>query len=245
MTNERINQVVQNNAVWCDSICQIHGKPGKFMDTIWVNQHETPRFYPNAVTLSKTKKSTEQIEWIQYLAKSGLSRQFGVKDSFCTLDLASLGFRILFQAEWIYRSASQPRPDTDIAGIHWVKLYEESELADWEAAWNSNSAKKMRQKQPRIFLSSLLANEDIAVIAGYQEHRIVAGAIANRAVDCVGLTNIFIPTADAENFLYVCIAKVIDIFPYLPIVGYETGQKITKLQTLNFEPLGSLRIWVR
>lgn len=64
MTNKRINQVVRNNAVWCDTICQIHGKPGKFMDTIWVNQHEIPRFYPNAVTLSRTEEFTEQMEWI-------------------------------------------------------------------------------------------------------------------------------------------------------------------------------------
>jgi hypothetical protein len=61
----------------------------------------------------------------------------------------------------------------------------------------------------------------------------------------VGLTNVFITTPDAANFLCGGIAKVIDIFPNLPIVGYETGQEITKLQTLNFEPLGSLRIWVR
>ncbi|WP_339377553.1 hypothetical protein [Calothrix sp. NIES-2100] len=215
------------------------------MDTIWVNQHETPRFYPNAVTLSRTEESTEQMEWIQYLAKSGLSGEWGVKDSFCKLDLAPLGFRLLFQAEWIYRSASQPRPDVNIVGVRWVKLDRQSDLADWEAAWNGDSAKKTRQKQPPIFLPSLLANEDIAVIAAYQEYQIVAGAIANRAVDSVGLTNIFTPTANAENFLCSCIAKVIDIFPDLPIVGYETGQEVTKLQTFNFEPLGSLRIWVR
>ncbi|MCP6757993.1 MAG: hypothetical protein NHB32_04270 [Fischerella sp. CENA71] len=90
MSNERINQVIRNNAVWCDTICQIHGKPGKFTGTIWVNQHQTHRFYPNAVTLSRTVESTEQMEWIQSLTKSGLSGEWGVKDSFSKLDLAPL-----------------------------------------------------------------------------------------------------------------------------------------------------------
>jgi hypothetical protein len=30
--HERIKRVVCNNAVWCDTVCRVHGLPGEFKD---------------------------------------------------------------------------------------------------------------------------------------------------------------------------------------------------------------------
>lgn len=104
----RLAQAVHNNALWCDTICSAHGSPGEFLDGMWINRRETPRFYPNAVTLSRDR-SAAQLEYIHDLVEAGVPGEWAVKDSFCALDLAPFGFRILFEAECIHRAASLPR----------------------------------------------------------------------------------------------------------------------------------------
>ncbi len=65
--HERIKRVVCNNAVWCDTVCRVHGLPGEFKDVLWLNRHETSCFYPNVVTLVGAEASATQMEWIQNL----------------------------------------------------------------------------------------------------------------------------------------------------------------------------------
>src|SRR5262245_12577905 len=73
----------------------------------------------------------------------------------------------------------------------------------------------------------------------------VAGAIANRTGDVVGLSNMFVPACDEEFFRAACVARVIDAFPGLPIVAYEPRRQLAQGPTLNFDALGPLRVWVR
>ena len=120
-----------------------------------------------------------------------------------------------------------------------------SELADWEMAWDDEPSDEMHSPRTRIFLPSLLADENIAVIAAYQGERIVAGAIANRTEDVVGVSNIFVPASDAGCFRTGCVAKIIDAFPGLPIVGYERSGELAAARALGFEALGPLRVWAR
>jgi len=76
-----------------------------------------PRFYPNAVTLSKEQGVTEQLTHIQALIAKRIPGGFAVKDSFCTLDLLSLDFRLLFDAVWLWRPPSLAKPAGAGAGI--------------------------------------------------------------------------------------------------------------------------------
>ena len=55
MTCSRVEQAARNNAVWCETICRVHGTPGEFHDTLWLNRHPVPRFYPNVVTTLATQ----------------------------------------------------------------------------------------------------------------------------------------------------------------------------------------------
>ena len=52
MTYARVEQAARNNAVWCETVCRVHGTPGEFYNVLWLNRHPVPRFYPNVVTLS-------------------------------------------------------------------------------------------------------------------------------------------------------------------------------------------------
>jgi hypothetical protein len=246
MTGERAEQAARNNAGWCDTVCRAHGKPGEFLDGIWINRRETPPFYPNAVTLSAARGSAAQLERIRDLVQMGLPGHWAVKDSFSALDLGPLGFETLFEAAWLYRSASLPRPEGgDIAEVHWARVSRASELAQWETAWRGAPVTEGHTEQASVFLPSLLTDRSVVLIAAYKDQRIVAGAIANRTGDVIGLSNLFVPERDPEPFRAGCVAAVIEAFPALPIVGYETGQELAAARTLGFEELGPLRVWLK
>lgn len=108
MNLEPLNQTVQNNAIWCDTICRTHGRPGEFLDGLWLNRAETPPFYPNAVTLTQDQTMI-QMAHINELVAGGIPGEWGVKDSYCVLDLSPVGFHTVFEGDWIYRAA--PRLD--------------------------------------------------------------------------------------------------------------------------------------
>ena len=120
-----------------------------------------------------------------------------MKDSFCALDLAPFGFRTLFEAQWICRSTLQPRlegPEEGMAEVRWARIESAADLTDWEAAWSGEP----HTHEARIFLPALLTDENVVVIVGYHHQRMVAGAIANRAADVVGLSNLFAPARECR-----------------------------------------------
>jgi hypothetical protein len=87
-------------------------------------------------------------------------------------------------------------PPPIIAGDDlWARVNDPAELARWEAAW----AGPDDAGAPRVFLPSLLDDSDIAFVAAYRDGQIVAGAIANRNDDVVGLSNLFAPEAEAAR----------------------------------------------
>jgi hypothetical protein len=84
----------------------------------------------------------------------------------------------------------------------------------------------------------------IVVIAALMHDRIIAGAIANRTDDVVGLSNVFAPEGAAARFWPGCIGTAIDAFAGLPLVGYESGGELAIALALGFEAVGPLRVWV-
>jgi len=234
-------RAARNNAVWCDTVCRAHGRAGEWRDGIWINRHDTPRFYPNAVTLSA---DPAPLDWVRTLIDAAIPGEWAIKDSFAALDLAPLGFRLLFAASWISRPASSPSPGAAIAGIRWGNVADASELTEWERAWNA--ANDGVQPPPaRIFLPALLGDEAVAFIAAYRGERIVAGAIANRTGDVAGLSNLFALSVEGAAVRAGCVAQAIRTFPGLSLVGYERGNDVVTARSLGFETLGPLRVWVR
>ena len=87
---------------------------------IWVNAEAVPRFYPNVVTLSdRPGDIDEQRQTVRILQKSNLPGRWSVKDSFHTLDIARLGFDVLFEANWI--RMPQPRAAALTPGLAWER----------------------------------------------------------------------------------------------------------------------------
>jgi len=148
----------------------------------------------------------------------------------------------LFEAQWLHRRAALAPPLARVGDVRWQSLSRAAELNDWETAWSGEAAVN-GDAPSRIFLPSLLNDPNLSFIAAYRAQRIVAGAIANRAADAVGLSNLFVRDTDADRLRAACVAAVIDAFPRLPIVGYESGDDLESALALGFEPLCRLRIW--
>ncbi len=245
MTPSRIEQAARNNAIWCDTVCRAHGTPGEFYDALWINRYPVPRFYSNAVSLSGQRDSAMQLTRIQALIDSGLPGSWSVKDSFCTLDLTELGFQVLFKATWLWRATAATKPHGANTGTRWTWVRSAPELAQWETAWSSEPANTSVALLPRVFVPALLADQNLAFIAAYQDAAIVAGAIANRTDDVVGLSNAFASVANSDLFWAECVAAVQVRFPGLPLVGYQRGPGLAVAQAVGFERLHDLTVWIR
>ncbi|HKM99218.1 MAG TPA: hypothetical protein VJX23_01785 [Candidatus Binataceae bacterium] len=243
MIDDRNVRVARNNAEWCDAVCRAHGNAGEFLEGMWLNRRPVPRFYPNAGTIAEP--NPRQLDLIDDLIAARLPPGWAVKDSFCTLDLASRGFRVLFAAEWIYLPASGLKNGIASGGevARWEIVRSDRALADWEAAWSRAGGGD--GSEDRIFVPSLLQSTDITVVAGYRDGRVVAGAIANRSDGVVGWSNFFAPDAEMFDCGAASLATIAEVFPGLPIVGYEHGDELRNALALGFESIGPLRIWLK
>jgi hypothetical protein len=238
MLDDRIIRAARNNAEWCDAVCRAHGNPGEFHDDIWLNRYAVPRFYPNAGTLAEP--SPRQLALIDELIAARLPSGWAVKDSFSMLDLESRGFRMLFDAEWIYLPFSRMK-NMAKTSARWEIVRTDLALAEWESAWTTAAGDTSKN---RIFLPSLLDNKDVAMLAGFSDGDIVAGAIANRSNNVVGWSNFFAPAIEMFDDAVTSLATIARVFPGLPIVGYEHGDDLRNAHALGFESLGPLRVWM-
>jgi hypothetical protein len=239
----RVIHAAHNNAHWCGTVCRAHGAPGEFTDAAWINRHRVPRFFPNAVTLADAGKRIEQLALIHALVAADRAHDVTVKDSFAALDLAPLGFHVLFEATWLWRPPRLPERSEPAGAIRCSVVKHPPELARWEVAWNGPLPGDHAAPPERIFLPVLLADRDIVFIAIYEDDRIIAGAIANRLEEVVGVSNLFAPQKHAARYWAACVAAIMDAFPGLPLVGYEHGAELAVAHRVGFEDLGPLRVW--
>jgi hypothetical protein len=151
----------RNNAEWCDAVCRAQGIETRFDDHVWVALRRSPPFYPDAVTLSRTASADLVLRDID--TSPGCS----VKDSFANLDLRPYGFRVLFEAEWIYLPAPPPTGEPT-----WKVVTEPADFGAWETG--------------DAFRPALLDDPDVTFLVGDK-----GGVIANRTGSVVGISNLF------------------------------------------------------
>ena len=150
-----IERAARNNAVWCDAVCESHGAPGAFSSACWSARGEPPPFYPSVVTLNARDIRAQKAEIAA--ARDANANGCAVKDSFATLDLSDLGFRVLIEGSWIRHEAKADKPDETI----WTRIGDQENLSAWERAWRGGG---LDGAEP-IFLNPLLTRSDIAIFA--------------------------------------------------------------------------------
>ena len=235
--NRESSICVLNSVHWYDAIFRTHGLSGTIADGMWTSHDRPPPYYSNAMTLTSSGIEA-QVATLQGLA-AVLDRPWSVKDSFSALDLSPLGFRSLFDAEWIWTDdPAVPTPDRGPSG--WRPVTTPIELERWEAAWRANGSPTDRP----VFVPELLRDTTIAIFAGYRGDDIVAGCAANRSAEAVGFSNFFVADGDEEVATAAAIELVARFGDGLPVVGHERGESLARTRRLGFRAVGPLRVWV-
>src|SRR5882672_8413467 len=109
-TEAKVMSAVRNNSQWCDAVCRAHQVPGEFHDAYWVNRGKVPPYTSKLISLAGQAQAATQLEAIRSLIASEPALRFSVKDAFQCLDLALLGFEVLFKATWIYWAPGDALP---------------------------------------------------------------------------------------------------------------------------------------
>ncbi|MEL6682797.1 MAG: hypothetical protein AAFQ09_09145 [Pseudomonadota bacterium] len=157
----------------------------------------------------------------------------GLKDSFCLIKEPIPGLTSLFEATWLWH------PGASLAPGNWVRIDRSGALLAWETAWKAAGS----ATDQRMFPDALRDNPDIAFFAAIEDEEIIAGCIANRSADCVGVSNIFARNETA-NIYSQAAAAAASLAPGKPLVSYDRGVGLGHLHSAGFQPVGSLRVWV-
>src|SRR5215831_472715 len=99
----------------------------------------------------------------------------------------------------------------------------------------------MRLPYPSRVCSCREADTNVVFVSIQGDGGIVGGGILNRGADVVGLSNLFGSTIDMVWRNLTAMAG--EIFPGLPLVGYERGYELVAAHQAGFETVGPLRIW--
>ncbi len=217
-----VERAARNNAEWCEAVCAGHGRTTSFEDRLW-RCDRPPRLYPDVVTLDPSTSVDEVLAAVD-TTRPGRS----VKDSFATIDLGPTGFRVLFDATWIWREPSTAKA-------------REPEHDGWSTITNPTMLSRWRASADAPVPDALLDRPDVAVIA---RDGIDAGGVLNRSDGVVGLSNVFCPPGHEDAAWSACLGFAAARFPGLAVVGYETGVALRAAIRQGFEPLAPLRVWI-
>jgi hypothetical protein len=228
-----------NSLSWYENVCGVWGLQGILTPDAWFLREPAPPYYSNVVSLSVGGIAAQRAA-ISDVA-SHLTGGFSVKDSFATLDLSGIGFRELFSAHWLWQDPSTTAVSTGNLNL-WSKISTEPELKEWESAWSSSGS----PTNDSVFKPALLNAESVCFFAARKSGRVVAGCIANRSPNgVVGFSNFFAPECERDMYEGQAVACASNFAAGEPLVGYEHGSDLQRLESLGFSRVGSLRVWLR
>jgi hypothetical protein len=221
-----------NNALWCDAVCRTHDRPGIFGTLLWATKLGAPNLYPDVVTLAGPGSAAAQRHAIAALIERGRPGGWAIKDSFAALDLVPMGFRPLFDAQWIAHGGAL---SNDTPTLHWRAVMDAPSLAAWNAAWGESAP----------FKPGLLADDDVVFVAAHHGDTLVGGAILNHGAGVVGLSNVFAASRWQGTVWRDLPAQASRLFDGAMLVGYQSGASLDHAIASGFEAIGPLRIWSR
>ncbi|MGW5231646.1 hypothetical protein ACWEQU_04945 [Streptomyces nodosus] len=226
-----VRAAARSNAEWCAVVSRSHGVVGEFGHQAWAAPVRTPPYYPDAVTLAPDTDPAALTARIDTAAPGAT-----VKDSFADLDLTEAGFHVLFEAQWIHRPASAPATASDLT---WDVVDDPETLRAWALAWDGGDG------DADLFRPELLDDPATFVLAGRSvDGRVAAGAVASRSDHVVALSNVFARDGGPDTAWPVVLDAVHQLFPAVPVVGYEHGEDLATALSHGFEAIGPLRVWL-
>ncbi|MBA7489876.1 hypothetical protein ES702_00410 [subsurface metagenome] len=209
----------------------------------WHHPRETPPYTPNLVTLVPDQVDSH-LYTISTL-RTTLNNSWAIKDSFATLDLETLGFKVLFEARWLWLDPNRSLYNS-ASSIKWSRVRDEPDLERWEHKWRTYQDTDI----PRMFPSRLINLEDVSIIAGRDDlsenSPIIAGFITCRSEGVIGISNLFGPSGREDEIRAGATKFVRDTEADSPIVDYEGvgSEELAAAERVGYEAVGPLRVWV-
>jgi len=229
----RQDACAHNNALWCDAVLRAAGARTGFQNGHWIAREKSLQLYPNIITL----KANPGAEF--FLDLDALPKGSAVKDSFGSLDLAQIGFQILFSGTWLFRPAkTDKRPPIQ---SDWHKITHSEALKKWLAAWSSND------QLHNVFSLKLLEKRAIDFAAISKDGELKAGAVFNSGPnldgkEVVGLSNLFC----RKSWRYSALHDLLEPYAHKPVCTYETDNELLPVyRQLGFEACGRLGVWLK
>lgn len=230
---DRIALAARNNALWCDAVCRSHGISGTLDPVAWSSPTRTPPLYPDAVTLAA--RTSEDHILLRIDASDGAS----VKDSWASLDLASVGFSPVIAGQWVWRRPEAPEP-APADGRAWRTIGSAEEMRRWTQAWAADP------DEVGILAPAILDESDVHVLAAAEgDDDFAAGCIVNVTGEVAGLTNVFSADEDQARTWRGAVAAAAAVAPGLSVVAWESSDGVELARSAGFEVIGPLTVWIR
>jgi hypothetical protein len=236
---DKLQKAIRNNNGLYEAIFSGHNIKSHRTDSIWYSLEETPPLYSNLITISKDWKPDAIFRAIDLNYEEGKWDKWSLKDSFGVLDLSRHGFTRLFDAQWMYLEAANFIQIEGGQKLRYEILNREDALPAWRSAWDSDE-----RLGEEIFDTKLLADQRVHFVAGYKEEQIVSGCFLNKTDDVLGVSNFFSP-GEGIGYWSDMISFICGSIECLDIVGYERNDLVEKLQSLGFESIGNLTVWLK
>jgi hypothetical protein len=243
MQLSRVELAVLNNIRWYEAMFDAHGLASKVDGRAWRSLETPPPFHSNLVVLAGATTQAEVEASISEIRNHRQPAGWSLKDSYACLDLQSVGFTRLFEADWIWRDPGPLAVARGERRLAWQAVSTDVELLEWECAWWGDTRNGTGQDRTRQFPPRLGTSPDHVFFAGRLEGRLVAGGIANRSPGVVGLSNLFAPEAFAQDCWNGLVDGIGARFPGVPIVGYERDADLQRALAAGFRTVGKLRVW--
>lgn len=236
---DKLKKAIRNNNDLYEAVFSPQQLQSNRNDSIWYCFDKTPPLYSNLVTVCEEWKPDDIFRAIDANFKKENWGEWSIKDSFSNLDLREYGFEKLFVAKWIYLEAERFKSmKMDDKLIY--KIVESADvLSDWRIAWDADE-----KLGKQIFHAELLDNPKVFFIAGYDKETIMSGCFINKTADVLGISNFFAPNENARYWSGM-IEFVFDSIKVADIVGYERKNLAEKFQSLGFETIGNLTVWLK
>jgi hypothetical protein len=235
----KLHQAIRNNIGLYEVIFNSHNIRFHTTDSIWYCLEDTPPLYSNLITLSKDWIPDDIFRRIDLAYEKEKWGEWSIKDSFGVLDLSNYGFTKLFNAQWIVLEAINFTPRVESQQLHYKILHKEDDLSAWRMAWDSNE-----RLGKEIFNTKLLDDQRVSFIAGYQGEQILSGCFVNKTDDVLGISNFFSPREDG-GYWSDMISFIFGSIGWRDIVGFEGNELADKLNSLGFESIGNLTVWLK
>jgi hypothetical protein len=235
--NRGATLAANNNADLYQVMFAAHQLRFRRLPHAFIGLDASPPYYANMTTLTPDD-TLQQLADLESLA-SKLEGSLGVKDGFCRLDLTDSGFRVLFEASWLW--AAPMTLSVDRSASDWERITTPRALADWEWSWKQLGSPTQKK---RMFPETLIQSPQVAFFGLRQNARFSAGCMVNLSRDCVGLSNIFCETMSLSVYRMAALLAA-EFGQGKPVVGYDGGAALTAMLKCGFEEVGPLRVWIR